>query len=266
MPPTYYRGCWHVVSRGFLVRYRPSSSLLTGLYAPGRFFTHAASLHQGSPHCAISPTAASRRSLGRVSVPVWPSALSGRLLIVALVGRYPANWLIRRGPILYHRSFQEAAMRPPPLCGISTCFQVLSPCTGQVAHALLTRPPLMRRASDRNLPPRAPVRLACVRHAASVHPEPGSNSHVCPLSCRLPSAGFTVFLGPVVFSTVFLSFEFPLNLPSALRFFLPAFFLSGFFFPASRFLGTSGIFRAALLFICQGSSCCRFFLFRRQRN
>jgi len=57
----------------------------------------------------------------------------------------------------------------------------------------------------------------------------------------------------VVFSTVFLSFEFPLNLPSALRFFLPAFFLSGFFFPASRFLGTSGIFRAALLFICQGS-------------
>ena len=22
LPPTYYRGCWHVVSRGFLVRYR----------------------------------------------------------------------------------------------------------------------------------------------------------------------------------------------------------------------------------------------------
>ena len=22
-PPTYYRGCWHVVSRGFLERYRP---------------------------------------------------------------------------------------------------------------------------------------------------------------------------------------------------------------------------------------------------
>ena len=27
-------------------------------------------------------------------------------------------------------------------CGISTCFQVLSPCMGQIAHALLTRPPL----------------------------------------------------------------------------------------------------------------------------
>ena len=30
---------------------------------------------------------------------MWPSALSGRLLIVALVGFYPANWLIRCGSI-----------------------------------------------------------------------------------------------------------------------------------------------------------------------
>ena len=28
-PPTYYRGCWHVVSRGFLVHYRHSPGLLT---------------------------------------------------------------------------------------------------------------------------------------------------------------------------------------------------------------------------------------------
>ena len=47
----------------------------------------------------------------------------------------------------------------------------------QVAHALLTRPPL----SHNRLPPEGFrllcfVRLACVRHAASVHPEPGSNS------------------------------------------------------------------------------------------
>ena len=27
LPPTYYRGCWHVVSRGFLVRYRHCSTL-----------------------------------------------------------------------------------------------------------------------------------------------------------------------------------------------------------------------------------------------
>ena len=28
-PPTYYRGCWHVVSRGFLVGYRHFTSLFT---------------------------------------------------------------------------------------------------------------------------------------------------------------------------------------------------------------------------------------------
>jgi hypothetical protein len=64
---------------------------VTELYDPKAFFTHAALLRQGSPHCAIFPTAASRRSLGRVSVPVWPITLSGRLPIVALVGRYPTN-------------------------------------------------------------------------------------------------------------------------------------------------------------------------------
>jgi hypothetical protein len=98
-PPTYYRGCWHVVSRGFLSRYRQiqrmsspyRSSRATELYNPKAFFTHAALLHQPFGHCAKFPTAASRRSLGRVSVPVWPIALSGRLPIVALVGRYPSN-------------------------------------------------------------------------------------------------------------------------------------------------------------------------------
>ena len=42
---------------------------------------------------------------------MWPSALSGRLPIVALVGRYPANWLIGRGSISYHRSFSHCTMR-----------------------------------------------------------------------------------------------------------------------------------------------------------
>ena len=59
-------------------------------------------LHQAFAHCAIFPTAASRRSLDRVSVPMWPFTLSGRLLIVALVGRYPTNYLIRREAISEH--------------------------------------------------------------------------------------------------------------------------------------------------------------------
>ena len=105
MLPTYYRGCWHVVSRSFLLRYRLFSSLMTEVYNPKTFFPHAASLHQACAHCAIFPTAASRRSLGRVSVPMWPFNLSVRLLIVDLVGRYPTNYLIRREPILRRRSF-----------------------------------------------------------------------------------------------------------------------------------------------------------------
>ena len=64
------------------------SSHRTELYDTNTFFVHAASLHQGFPHCAIFPTAASRRSLDRFSVPMWPFTLSGRLPIVALVGRY----------------------------------------------------------------------------------------------------------------------------------------------------------------------------------
>ena len=99
LPPTYYRGCWHVVSRGFLVRYRQGtgsysdtcSSLTTELYDPKAFFAHAALLRQTFVHCGRFPTAASRRSLGRVSVPVWPITLSGRLRIVALVSRYLTN-------------------------------------------------------------------------------------------------------------------------------------------------------------------------------
>ena len=46
----------------------------------------------------------------------------------------------------------------------------------QVAHALLTRPPLSYLHSIRRLPSNNSVRLECVMHAASVHPEPGSNS------------------------------------------------------------------------------------------
>ena len=54
------------------------------------FFLHAAWLDQSSDHCPIFLTAASRRSLVRVSVPVWGTFLSEPLDIVATVGRYPA--------------------------------------------------------------------------------------------------------------------------------------------------------------------------------
>jgi hypothetical protein len=75
------------------------SSHLTELYDPKAFITHAALLRQGFPHCAKFLTAASRRSLDRVSVPVWLIILSDQLTIVALVGRYPTNKLMVRGLI-----------------------------------------------------------------------------------------------------------------------------------------------------------------------
>ncbi len=61
------------------------------LYNPKAFFTHAVLLDQGCPHCPIFPTAASRRSLGRVSVPVWLIILSDQLPIIALVSFYLTN-------------------------------------------------------------------------------------------------------------------------------------------------------------------------------
>ncbi len=76
------------------------SSPLTEVYNPKAFILHAASLRQAFAHCAKFPTAASRRSLGRVSVPMWPFTLSGRLPIVALVGHYPTNKLMGRRTIL----------------------------------------------------------------------------------------------------------------------------------------------------------------------
>ncbi len=74
-------------SKGTIRSFSPS----TELYDPKAFITHAASLRQGFPHCAIFPTAASRRSLDRVSVPVWLIILSDQLKIIALVSHYLTN-------------------------------------------------------------------------------------------------------------------------------------------------------------------------------
>ncbi len=55
------------------------------------FVLHAAWLGQTCVHCPIFLTAASRRSLVRVSVPVWGIILSEPLDIVALVSHYLTN-------------------------------------------------------------------------------------------------------------------------------------------------------------------------------
>ena len=78
-------------------------------------------------------------------------------------------------------------MSPPLLWGIRRRFHRLSPGYGHVAHALRTLPPVAGRVL---LLPAAP-RLACVKPAASVHPEPGSNSSLYILYFQLdPNAFF----------------------------------------------------------------------------
>ena len=150
------------------------SSLLKVLYNPQAFFTHAELLHQAFAHCAIFPTAASRRSLGRGSVPVWLVVLSDQLRSVALVSHYLTNKLIRR------RLLQQREVRRSPafprrayavLATVSDC------CPPLLGRFLSITHPFATRQRKSKLSP-VTVRLACVRHAASVQSEPGSNSSV----------------------------------------------------------------------------------------
>ena len=90
---------------------------------------------------------------------MWPITLLGRLPIVDLVGRYLTNYLIGRELTPY----RIAPLTPVRCltvvsCGIRTTFAVLSPCMGQIAHALLTRPPLTAKSSKLSLP----VRSTCM--------------------------------------------------------------------------------------------------------
>lgn len=128
--------------------------MLKEVYNPKAVIPHAASLHQACAHCAIFPTAASRRSLGRISVPVWPVTLSGRLPVVALVGHYPTNKLIGRGPIPHRKSFPPHTMKHAVIFGIRPSFPGLSQSAGQITHVLLTRSPLEH--------PEGPFRSTCM--------------------------------------------------------------------------------------------------------
>ncbi len=74
------------------------------------FILHAALLRQAFAHSAIFLTAASRRSLGRISVPVWLIILSDQLPIVALVSRYLTNKLMGRDLIPDRWNFQTRRM------------------------------------------------------------------------------------------------------------------------------------------------------------
>jgi len=151
--------------------------VLKEVYNPKAVIPHAALLDEASPRCPTFPTAASRRSLGRVSVPVWPVTLSGRLPVEAMVGHYPTIKLIGREHIPHRKTFH------PPRC-LDESYPVLIPLSEgypKVEGRLLTCYSPVRRSST---PKGLSARLACVKHAASVRPEPGSNSPLMNGACR----------------------------------------------------------------------------------
>ena len=155
------------------------SSPLTAVYNPKAFIPHAASLGQACAHCRRFSTAATRRCLGSVSVPMTRVVLSHPLPINALVGRYPANKLIgcRLIPGRIH------TFDPKMSSGITHSFPWLSLSRGQMTYILLSLSPL-------SIPLREFIaRLACLIHAANVHSEPGSNPSI--FVRLLQSNGFT---------------------------------------------------------------------------
>ena len=180
MHPTYYRGCWHVVSRCLFLRYRHEPSLLEktfsfrtkAVYNPRAFILHAEWLDQACAHCPKFPTAASRRSLGRVSVPVWLVVLSDQLQIVGLVSLYPTNYLICHRPLQSREVLRSPAFIRRSYAVLATLSRSYPPRLG--TFRCITHPFATRHQGC----PRAAVRLACVKHAASVQSEPGSNSSV----------------------------------------------------------------------------------------
>ena len=89
------------------------SSPPTAVYNPKAFIPHAASLGQACAHCQRFSTAATRRCLGSVSVPVWLTILSDQLRIIALVSRYLTNKLIGLGAILKRHLESEGAFDLP---------------------------------------------------------------------------------------------------------------------------------------------------------
>jgi hypothetical protein len=103
-----------------------------------RFIPHAALLRQACAHCGRFVAAASRRSPGSVSVPMWRVVLSHPLPVFGLVGHYPANYLIGRSPLPRRQSFA-----PERTYEYYRQFPTAIPYLGARSIGLLTLPPLV---------------------------------------------------------------------------------------------------------------------------
>ena len=96
-------------------------------------------------HCKGFAAAAPRRARTSISVSFWGLPLSWPLWIFGLVGRYPANYLIHRRPIVWRRSFEGKhipVVIPYPVLssvsrGYSRPYGTLSTCYSAVCRGLL---------------------------------------------------------------------------------------------------------------------------------
>ena len=87
-------------------------------------------LHRACAQCGRFLAAATRRCLGRVSVPVWLIVLTDQLPVAGLVGHYPTNNLMGRTPLrLRLAAFLMLGMS---VRGISSPFGGVFRTSGQV--------------------------------------------------------------------------------------------------------------------------------------
>ena len=102
---------------------------------------------------------------------MWPHTLSGRLPVAALVGHYPTNKLIGRKLIPHQKNLSTTPTTMRSYRVLDPVSQAYPPVQGR---SLTCYSPVRHSSTPASWG--LSVRLACVKHAASVHPEPGSNS------------------------------------------------------------------------------------------
>src|SRR5699024_729445 len=163
LPPTYYRGCWHVVSRGFLVRYRQGNALFEHyLFFPDNRVLRSEDLHHSRgvapsdfrplrkiPYCCVPEESGPCLSPRLADHPLRSAThrCLGELLSHQLANATRAHLLATARRAVFHFFFRRRRI----LFGISTSFPVLSRTIRQVAHVLLTHPPLIPQTSTRRL-------------------------------------------------------------------------------------------------------------------
>jgi len=132
----------------------PLYSQIKEVYTPKGFILHVTSLHQTFVHCGRFSTAASRRSMARIAVPFLGVALSRPLPVIALVGFYPANKLIGRGPF----TKRLAPLTNPKLnkfwigaMGNYPVFRRAVPHFAVCIHVLLSRSPVPTHHAKRDV-------------------------------------------------------------------------------------------------------------------